>query len=82
MAGTLTAALELAAGVDDEVFVLGGAEIYALALPHADRLEITEVDQEPAGDTWFPDVDWSQWREAGRDDRDGFAFVTYERRSP
>ena len=40
-----------------EVFVIGGAQIYALALPDADRLYLTEIDAEPDGDAWFPDFD-------------------------
>ena len=72
-------ALAAAAAIDDEVFVVGGARVYADALPLADRLELTHVDAEPAGDTLFPDVDWSEWRELRREEGDGVAYVTYER---
>jgi dihydrofolate reductase len=72
-------ALHLARALDDDIFVFGGAEIYTQTLPIADRLEITEVHSSPAGDTHFPDVDWSQWRETSREDHDGFAYVTYHR---
>ena len=72
-------ALELAREIDDEVFVVGGGQIYEEALPLADRLDLTLVDQEPEGDTLFPDVDWSSWREVRREPGDGLAFVTYER---
>ena len=47
---------------DDEAFVVGGAEIYTLALPRADRLYVTWVDADVEGDTFFPAVDWGQWR--------------------
>jgi dihydrofolate reductase len=47
---------------DDEVFVIGGGEIYAVALPRADRLYVTWVDADVEGDTFFPELDWSQWR--------------------
>jgi dihydrofolate reductase len=67
------------AGPADEVFVVGGGEVYAEALPFAHRLVLTEVDDSPEGDTRFPDWDRSQWSEVERDPRDGFAFVTYER---
>ena len=66
----------MAAAVDDQVFVVGGAEIYAATLPYADRLVLTEVDQEPDGDTFFPAYDRSAWREASRDEHEGFAIVT------
>lgn len=61
------------------VFIIGGAEIYREAWPRADRLEITEVDQEPRGDAFFPEVDWSQWQEAAREGHEGYAFVTWVR---
>jgi dihydrofolate reductase len=72
-------ALERARAIDDEIFVVGGGELYAAALPHADRLVITFVEQEPEGDTTFPDVDWSDWREIAREPGDGWVRVTYER---
>jgi len=50
-----------------EVFVIGGAQLYAAALPRADRLLITEIDHDFEGDTTFPAPDPSQWREAARD---------------
>ena len=51
---------------DDEIFVIGGAQIYRAALDLADRLLITQIDREIAGDTVFPPVDWSRWREVER----------------
>jgi dihydrofolate reductase len=79
VAHSVDEALQRARAVDDEVFVVGGGELYAAALPHADRLVLTFVEQEPEGDTTFPDVDWSNWRERGRDPGDGWVRVTYER---
>jgi dihydrofolate reductase len=72
-------ALAAAASLDEEVFVVGGAQVYAATLSRADRLVVTWVDQEPEGDTMLPPVDWSQWRETGRETHDGFAIVTYRR---
>jgi dihydrofolate reductase len=77
VARSIEEALELADGND--VYVAGGGEIYALALPLANRLELTEVDAEPPGDVHFPDVDWSQWHETTRDQQPGFAWVSYQR---
>ncbi len=71
-------ALKLAG--DQDVYVAGGGEIYALALPVADELVLTEIDADLDGDVTFPPVDWSQWRELAREPRDGYAWVTYERR--
>jgi dihydrofolate reductase len=72
-------ALGRARAIDDEVFVVGGGELYEAALPHADRLLLTFVDQEPEGDTRFPDVDWDAWTEMDREPGDGWLRVTYER---
>jgi dihydrofolate reductase len=77
-AHSLSEALSLA-GPTDEVFVCGGGQIYAEAMPWAQRLLITEVDQSPEGDVRFPDIDPSQWHEVRREDREGFSWVTYER---
>ena len=46
----------------DEVMVIGGAEIYALALPMAERLYVTRVHAQPAGDGYFPPIDLGAWR--------------------
>jgi len=77
-AHSLSEALSLA-GPADEVFVWGGGQVYAEAMPWAHRLLITEVDQSPDGDVRFPPIDPAQWRETSRDPRDGFSWVTYER---
>lgn len=51
------------AGTAEEVMVIGGAEVYALALPMAKRLYLTRIDAEFEGDTWFPALDLKQWDE-------------------
>lgn len=48
---------------DDEVFVIGGAQIYDAALPLADRIYLTTVDAELQGDTLMPHIDLSQWHQ-------------------
>jgi len=48
-----------------EICVIGGAEIYRLALPRARRIYLTEVDLAPEGDAWFDAPDPAQWRETG-----------------
>ena len=76
----------IAAASGDEAFVIGGAELYKAALPLADRLQLTEIDAEYEGDTWFPAVDKSMWRETAREAHcdeagPGYAFVTYQKHS-
>ncbi|MEO5981280.1 MAG: dihydrofolate reductase [Pedococcus sp.] len=77
-AHSLSEALSLAGPVN-EVFVCGGGQVYAEAMPWAHRLLITEVDQSPEGDVRFPAIDPAQWQETAREDREGFSWVTYER---
>lgn len=72
-------------GADEEIFFVGGAQLYAQALPLADRLYLTEIQAEVEGDAWFPDYDRAQWREVSRDRRTDEAagldyhFVVYDR---
>jgi dihydrofolate reductase len=82
----LDEALRLCADSED-VFVIGGAQLYAEALPRADRLIVTEIDADFEGDTHWPAPDPAQWREAAREHlppagQRPFAmdFVTYLRR--
>lgn len=56
-----------AAAADDEIFIIGGGELYREALSYADRIYLTEVDADFEGDTWFPELDPGQWREASRE---------------
>ena len=69
----------LAAHRAEDVVINGGAAIYRDAMVHADELDITHVDREVDGDTFFPAIDPAVWKESRRDDHDGFSFVTYER---
>lgn len=72
----------------DEVFVIGGAEIYRLALPRADRLYITSVETDLAGDAFFPEWSSEDFHEISRerhgaDERHAFAyqFLVLERKN-
>ena len=70
----------------EEAVIMGGAEIYSLALPQADRLYLTEVHANVEGDTFFPEYDASEWQQIAREDfaAEGptpydYSFVVYER---
>lgn len=76
---SVAGALDAAAARDDIVYVAGGATVYEQFLPLADRLVLTELEDPYEGDTRFPDFDRERWQVCERDERDGFAFVTYER---
>ena len=62
LAGSLGEAVACSAG--PEVMIIGGGQLYREALPHADRMILTLVDCEPAADTWFPEWDPAEWRQA------------------
>jgi len=86
VADSLAAALALCREAD-EAFFIGGAELYAQALPLADRLYLTEVQLDAAGDAWFPEFDRGAFREVSRESHRGakgdaldFDFVVYQRR--
>ncbi|MES3057278.1 dihydrofolate reductase [Sphingomonas faeni] len=74
---------EALAMAGDDVAVIGGAQIYAQLLPHADRIELTEVHAAPDGDATVPAFDG--WHEIAREDhlaendRPGYSFVTLTR---
>ncbi len=74
------------AGDAMEVFVIGGAALYREALPIADRLYLTEIDQRFDGDVFFPEVSPHEWQEISRQpglETSGprYAFAVYQRRS-
>jgi dihydrofolate reductase len=69
----------------DEAFVIGGAQLYREALPIADRLYLTEIEQDFDGDVFFPDVSPRDWQEISRQSGQAssglrFAFVVYRRK--
>lgn len=79
--------LEYTAQKDDEVFVIGGAEIFKEVLPKADRLYLTMIHEQFEGDTYFPVFDIDKWqletREKGlKDDKNpyDYEFLIYKRK--
>jgi dihydrofolate reductase len=61
VSASLSAAVEIAKA--DEIMVIGGGQLYTLALPLAQRLVLTLIDIEPEADTWFPEWDINQWQQ-------------------
>jgi dihydrofolate reductase len=78
VAHSLSEALALAGPT--EVFVVGGSEVYRQAMPFADRMMLTEIEQSPEGDAFFPPFEPHHWHEVARQSQAGFAFVTYQRK--
>lgn len=77
VARTLDEALDLAAASDggEEVFVVGGGEIYRQTLARADRLLLTEVHRSPEGSVTYPEIDGAAWSLTWRDEREGFTWT-------
>lgn len=72
---------------EQEVFVIGGGILYHQCLPLADKLYLTHIHAELNGDTFFPDIDYTQWNEIYREERGfsvkcphSYAFVNYIRK--
>jgi len=73
---------------DQEVFVIGGGQIYAQALDRADRIYLTEIRAAPPGDAFFPEIDKNAWRETDRQNREpesdggpAYSFVILDRKT-
>lgn len=86
MATSLEEAIAMCEG-EEELFVIGGGEIYRQAMPMADKLYITHVDVVVEGDTRFPEIDPALWEEISREEFERgrefghpFSFVDYVRR--
>jgi dihydrofolate reductase len=82
---SLEAALDACAR-DHDIFVIGGAEIFREVVQRADRIYLTVVEADVDGDVYFPDIDWSAWREVSRQsygaaehDEYPHQFVIYDR---
>jgi dihydrofolate reductase len=70
----------------DEIMIIGGEDVFREVLPQTGRIYLTEVHAAPHADTWFPELDGSEWREtfrekheAGPKDDHDFSFVVLER---
>ncbi|HTN93237.1 MAG TPA: dihydrofolate reductase [Gallionella sp.] len=86
VANSLNAAIS-ACGNDEEIFIVGGAELYGHAIHLADRIYLTEIDADIAGDAHFTELDNRLWQETERkshlpDDKNAYPyqFITYERK--
>jgi len=82
---SLEAAIAASSG-DEEIFIVGGAELYAQAIPLATTIYLTEIQQEVSGDAYFPALNPNEWHEVARDTRTqqspqplSYHFVTLQR---
>jgi dihydrofolate reductase len=68
-----------------EAMIIGGAQVYRLAWPHASRIYLTEIHAHIEGDTLFPSTDWAGWKQVSRQDvpagdpHPGISFITFDK---
>lgn len=63
----------------EEIMIIGGAQIYEMGMPYADRLYITHIDRDVYGDTFFPNIDRDEWKIAEEHISSDLHFTTYIR---
>jgi dihydrofolate reductase len=81
--GSLSSALNACRNQFHEVFIIGGSEIYDMAMPQVDRLYLTLIHQEFEGDVVFSALDWNEFTEVAREDRTDplpFSFLILDRK--
>jgi dihydrofolate reductase len=64
----------------EDIYIIGGADIYRLALPLAEIMYMTHVEGNFDGDVFFPEVDWNQWEKVEEEKHEGFTFAKYKRK--
>ena len=65
---------------ENDVYVIGGASIYKQSMKFATKLEITRLEQEYEGDTYFPEIDLNIWKLIDEEKKEGYSFLTYIRK--
>jgi dihydrofolate reductase len=69
----------LSALAKEDVYVIGGSELFKQCLPLADTMELTQIHAAYEGDTFFPEINLGDWHIAKQEDHDQFSFITYKR---
>lgn len=64
---------------DQDLFVIGGGQIFSQTIDKADKLYITHVDLDTPGDSYFPKIDLKKWKKTEEEPHENFTFVTYEK---
>lgn len=63
----------------NKVYICGGESVYKKAIEKADKLEITKINEDYEGDSYFPNINYDNWKLVGEDKRNGLTFQTYEK---
>lgn len=79
-ANNLEDALSKAKKSGEDIYVIGGHQVYREFLPFSNKIELTRVYKNVKGDTFFPPVNWSEWNKTFMERHKKFSFETYERK--
>lgn len=79
---TLVDAVEKARSYGKKIFIMGGSDVYCQALPLADKMYLSYIKKDYAGDAYFPEFDESEWEITKEEDHPEFVFVVYKRKLP
>lgn len=63
---------------DEEIIIMGGKEIYTLALPYCEKLYITIINKSYDGDVYFPEIDFQKYNLVNKEDQKELSFYVYE----
>ncbi|MDD4049974.1 MAG: dihydrofolate reductase, partial [Candidatus ainarchaeum sp.] len=77
---SLEDAINFGHSINEKIYIIGGASIYKQSIEIATKLEITRIDQEYLGDTFFPEIDLDVWKIIKEEKHQGYSFLTYIRK--
>jgi dihydrofolate reductase len=63
----------------EDIYVIGGAEIFKQALPYCEKAYITHIHGDYEGDAYLPEIDWSEWKKTESEPHENYEFATYEK---
>lgn len=66
--------------IKEDIFIIGGSQIYKLSLPYVDRLYITHINKEYEGNVFFPSIEWDKFKKVSQRDSGELSFCVYERK--
>ena len=66
--------------IDEDIYIIGGSQVYHMFLPFADRLYITHISRDYEGDTYFPEIEFSKYDLISEDNQGDLSFCVYQRK--
>jgi dihydrofolate reductase len=66
---------------ETDVYIIGGAQIFAAALPRSEKMYMTHIHNDYKGDVYFPEVNWDEWKKTEEEAHEEYTYATYIRKS-